>query len=131
MRKALSLFTENEWGSERRRGGGGGGYDLPKDKDVVSAKYSSSNSDLILGPYCESTTLCSSYIPPFRFWQFISEPVLVCLPNSPPSTLNAAYTRHSPEVLLKSWPTEGPEEPSFSVFIKGKKQLLLISSTWL
>ena len=50
----------------RAAAGRGSGGDLPKDKDVVSAKYSSSNSDLILGPYCESTILCSSYIPPFR-----------------------------------------------------------------
>lgn len=77
-------FTKQRM-NEAQSGGGGvvGVMILPKDKDVVSAKYSGWNSDLILGPYCESTTLCSSYIPLFRSWQFISEPVLVCLPNSP------------------------------------------------
>lgn len=42
--------------NEAQSGGGGvvGVMILPKDKDVVSAKYSSWNSDLILGPYCES-----------------------------------------------------------------------------
>lgn len=35
-----------------------------------------------------------------------------------------------PEALL-FWPRKGPGVPYFSAFIKGKKKLLLISSTWL
>ena len=79
MRKVLSLFykAENDWGSEQ------GGNDLPKDKDVGSAKYSSWNSDSDPGSilWIYHTTLLLHSTVQVLTVHILT--ILVCFPNSP------------------------------------------------